>query len=53
MFVLCALEVQRIHEIDDFAQVVAAGNLIAQLGENLTYLIFERVGAAGRCLELA
>ena len=53
MFVLCALEVQRIHEIDDFAQVVAAGNLIAQLGENLTYLIFECVGAAGRRLELA
>ena len=42
---------QRIDMVDDFAQVVAAGNLVFDLAENFTDFVFERVRAAGFLLE--
>ena len=53
VLVLGALETELVDEVDDLAQVVARGNLVLQLGKNLTYLVFQRLGTGGRVLELA
>ena len=44
-------EAQRVHVIDDLAQVVAALDLVLNLTENFAKLVFDRVRAAGLLLE--
>ena len=52
VLVLGTAEVQRVDEVDHLAQVVAAGDFVAQLGEDLADFILQRVGAAGGGLKL-
>ena len=44
-------QAQAIEPIDDFAQVVAAADLVAQFAEDLADLVFDRVRPAGALLE--
>lgn len=44
-------EAQTIDHIDDFAQVVAAADFVAQFAEDLADLVFDRVRPAGALLE--
>jgi hypothetical protein len=40
-------EAQFVDVVDDFAKVVAAGDLVSDLAENLSDLVFDRVRPAG------
>jgi len=44
-------QAQAIEPIDDFAQVVAAADLVAQFAEDLADLVLDRVRPAGALLE--
>src|SRR6185369_17539468 len=52
-FVLLSLgtEAQLIHVIDDFPEVVSAGDLVLDLPENLADLVFDGIRTAGLLLE--
>ena len=44
-------EAELIDVVDDLAEVVAAGDLVLDLAEDLADFVFERVGAGGFLLE--
>ena len=52
VLILGTLEVQLVYEVNHFAQIVTRGNLVAQLRENLAYLVFQCLGTCGCVLEL-
>ncbi len=51
MLLRLGAQAQAIEPIDDFAQVVAAADLVAQFAEDLADLVFDRVRPAGALLE--
>jgi hypothetical protein len=44
-------EPQFVDMVDDFTKVVAAGDLVVDLAEDLTYFVFNRVRPAGLLFE--
>ena len=51
MFLGLGAEAQAIDHIDDFAQVVAAADLVAQFAEDFADLVLDRVRSAGALFE--